>query len=203
MQKITGKWSAFALALWMGWGSLATAGVLYRFVDKNGVVHFTNSPVDPRYEIVRQKYFRDRQEVISLTARSRGRRNYDKLIARLANQYDLAPSLVKAVIAAESNFQAEAVSHKGAQGLMQLMPATAQTLGVENPFDPVQNVDGGVRYLRSLMDRFGNLSYALAAYNAGPEAVNRHGGIPPYPETREYVKRVMTYYRKYHGDFTP
>jgi soluble lytic murein transglycosylase-like protein len=110
---------------------------------------------------------------------------------------------VKAVIAAESNFDPEAISHRGAQGLMQLMPATAAALGVADPLQPTQNVQAGARYLRLMLDRYGDLERALAAYNAGPSAVDRYGGIPPYPETRDYVQRVLAYYRHYHGDFRP
>ena len=105
------------------------------------------------------------------------------------------------MVAAESGFDRLAVSRAGAQGLMQLMPETAQHLGVEDPFAPEQNLRGGGRYLRSLIDRYGDLTRALAAYNAGPEAVDHYGGLPPYRETRAYVERVLTYYRSYHGDF--
>jgi soluble lytic murein transglycosylase-like protein len=110
---------------------------------------------------------------------------------------------VKAVIAAESNFDPEAVSRAGAQGLMQLMPHTAAKLGVDDPLRPIENVRGGARYLREMLDRYRDLSVALAAYNAGPRAVDRHGGVPPYRETQDYVRRVLTYYRHYHGDFGP
>ena len=113
----------------------------------------------------------------------------------------VSPALVKAVIAAESSFDQLAVSAKGAQGLMQLMPATAAELGVTDAFSADQNVAGGARYLREMLDRYDDLGSAIAAYNAGPTAVDRYRGIPPYPETRDYVKRVLTYYRHYHGDF--
>jgi hypothetical protein len=114
-------------------------------------------------------------------------------IAEAARRYALPPSLIEAVIAVESGFNARAVSPKGAQGLMQLMPQTAAMLGVSDPFDPVANVHGGVRHLRGLVNRFwNNLPLALAAYNAGTNAVVRHGGIPPYRETREYVARIVS-----------
>jgi soluble lytic murein transglycosylase len=126
---------------------------------------------------------------------------YDGLIGLTAREQRVQPALVKAVIAAESSFDPAAVSRKGAQGLMQLMPGTARELGVDDPLEPTDNVRGGARYLRNMLDRYGDLSRAIAAYNAGPTAVDRYGGIPPYPETQDYVNRVLTYYRAYHGDF--
>lgn len=116
------------------------------------------------------------------------------LIERFARMRGLEPSLVHAVIAAESSYDPRAVSKRGALGLMQLMPETAQELGVEDPFDPEANVGGGTLYLRRLLDRFGDLRLALAAYNAGPTAVARHGDVPPFDETRSYVARVLSLY---------
>jgi soluble lytic murein transglycosylase len=121
---------------------------------------------------------------------SRGQ--YAELIDRSAGEYGVDPALVRAIIRVESNFQPLARSRKGAQGLMQLMPATAGRFAVGNAFDPAENIRGGVRYLRMLLDRFpGQLSLALAAYNAGENAVTRFKGIPPFPETRDYVRRVL------------
>jgi soluble lytic murein transglycosylase-like protein len=131
------------------------------------------------------------------------RAEFDTLIHEMALAYSVPPALVKAVIAAESAFNPSAVSRKGAQGLMQLMPQTAAGLGVRDPLEPSQNVRGGTNYLREMIDRYGDLTRALAAYNAGPAAVDHYGGIPPYRETRAYVERVLTYYRSYHGDFIP
>jgi soluble lytic murein transglycosylase-like protein len=120
-----------------------------------------------------------------------------ELAVATARKHGLDPELVLAVVGVESAFQPDAVSPKGAQGLMQLMPGTADSLGVEDAFDPGQNLDGGVRHLGSLLTLYdGDLSRALAAYNAGEGAVARHRGIPPFRETREYVKRVLERYRK-------
>ena len=132
------------------------------------------------------------------------RRNFeptlDALIRRTARRYHVDRYLVKAIVAAESNFDALAVSKKGAQGLMQLMPATAQEMGVTTPFKPSENIRGGVRYLRGLLDRYPDLDRAIAAYNAGPVAVDRYKGVPPYPETQQYVKRVLRYYKEYRAE---
>jgi soluble lytic murein transglycosylase len=182
-------------------GSAAAAragGRIYTFTDENGVTHFTNVPRDGRYRPV------DDSDIGRLRILRVPRHwHYDGLIGLSAREHRLQPALVKAVIAAESNFDPDAVSRRGAQGLMQLMPETAAALGVADPLQPTENVRGGTRYLRLMIDRYGDLERALAAYNAGPAAVDHYGGIPPYPETRDYVQRVLAYYRHYHGDFRP
>jgi len=137
------------------------------------------------------------EEVAAAVATAPPGLDLETLIAETARRHRLDPALVRAVVRVESAFQPQAVSPKGAQGLMQLMPGTARSLGVADPLDPAQNLDGGTRYLKDLVARYGgNLDLALAAYNAGERAVQRHGGVPPYPETREYVKKVLERYRK-------
>lgn len=175
-----------------GLGTAARAsGPLYRYVDERGVLHFTDAPTDRRFDPVRLETRDERRPT----------RAYDGVIRLIAGRQDVSPALIKAVIHTESNFDPWALSPKGAQGLMQLMPATARHLGVEDPFQSYQNVEGGVRYLRQLLERYGDLPRALAAYNAGPEVVDRYGGVPPYRETREYVRRVLAYYQRYDADF--
>jgi soluble lytic murein transglycosylase-like protein len=122
---------------------------------------------------------------------------FDPIIESTARDFGIEPALVKAVIAAESSFEPEAVSRAGAMGLMQLMPETAALLGVADPLNPDQNIEGGTRYLAEMLERYGDMRQALAAYNAGPEAVDRFGGVPPYRETKIYLSRVLRFYRGY------
>jgi soluble lytic murein transglycosylase len=166
-------------------------GDVYRYKDKNGVWHFTNIKTDARYKIYLRESKKKAAEYIKA---------YDNIIHEASKRFGVSSSLIKAVIKAESGFNHRAVSHKGAKGLMQLMPSTADHMDVRNPFNPEENIFGGTRYLSLLLKRFkNNLRLALAAYNAGPEAVETHRGIPPFPETRTFVKRVLSYYEGYNG----
>jgi soluble lytic murein transglycosylase-like protein len=184
-----------AALVWLGAGT-AGADDLYRYVDARGVIHYTNISHDSRYSLVRPPS----GFAWSAVTRSDGRR-FDPLIRQAAKDAGVPPGIVKAVIHAESAFNTGAISRAGAMGLMQLMPATARELGVLDPFRAEQNVHGGAKYLRTLHDRYGSWTHTLAAYNAGPTAVDRYQGIPPYAETQQYVRRVLSYYRRYHGDF--
>lgn len=162
---------------------------IYRYMDKKGTWHFTNIKSDTRYRIYIRSARKTPVEYI---------KEYDYIIDQASKRFGVDPLLIKAVIKAESAFDHNAVSHKGAQGLMQLMPTTAEAMSVEDAFDPEENILGGTRYLSLLLKRFKNdRSLALAAYNAGPERVDSCQGIPPINETKTFVKRVMNYYQSY------
>lgn len=163
---------------------------IYRYVDVNGRVQFTDTPTHGRWNMYRKEG----------SSSGTTHRSYLDIIRRNANHYSLEEALVKAVIKVESDYQPRIVSKKGAQGLMQLIPETAKLLKVSNPFDPSENIRGGSAYLRRMLDLFDNdVELALAAYNSGPSTVKRYGGVPPYNETRNYVKKVkhyLDYYRQ-------
>lgn len=169
-------------------------GDIYKYVDAQGVIHITNVPTEPNIPYV--LVLREKRVIIELKGPIT---DYEDLIVKASERYRVDPALVKAVIKAESNFNHRAVSPVGARGLMQLMPATAARLQVEDSFHPENNIDGGVRYLRYLMNLFnGNLPLVLAAYNAGENTVLRYNNrIPPYQETQTYVRRVLDYFDKY------
>lgn len=175
---------------------VASAGAeTYKFSSPDGTTHFTNAPTDPRYKRMGYTSGSAAGWLRLPPAQTTTRLSYMAEILAAAQRYGVPDRLVAAVIRAESGFNPRAVSSKGAQGLMQLMPGTASSLGVRNSFDPRQNIDGGVRHLRGLLDRFPhNLALALAAYNAGEKAVTTYGGIPPYPETQNYVSKVLRFY---------
>ena len=160
---------------------------VYVYVDEAGTAHFTDAPTKP--------YFRALPGFGLPRGVNLVRGQYAELINRIAGDEGVDPNLVRAIVKAESNFNPYAVSRKGAQGLMQLMPDTAGRYTVGNAFDPETNIRGGVRYLRFLRELFpGRLPLTLAAYNAGENAVLRYNGVPPYPETQQYVKRVLWFY---------
>ena len=171
---------------------------VYSFVDENGVVHYTNVPSDTRFRKVPGSAPppAGRSGSGSVTAE-----RYEAEIARCADDHGVDSALVKAVIKAESNYDNRAISRAGAQGLMQLMPATARMRNVDNPFNPQQNIDGGVRHLKYLLSTFnGDTRLALAAYNAGENAVRKYNNnVPPYPETKNYVSTVLSHYGRYSG----
>ncbi|PWB67369.1 MAG: lytic transglycosylase [Deltaproteobacteria bacterium] len=168
---------------------------IYRFVDGEGVVHYSNTQYDEKYELYLREGIKELPSYPKGPAQAAWVMEYADRFSR-ANQ--LSPALVRAIIRAESNGNRYAISRKGAKGMMQLMPFTSKRLKVNDPFDPVENIEGGVKYIKELLGTFGgNVTHAVAAYNAGPAAVRKYGGIPPYQETRVYVKRVLDYYQKY------
>jgi soluble lytic murein transglycosylase-like protein len=172
---------------------------IYRYVDEDGIVHFTDAPTDKRFKVFMRDLKKDRELRTKLKyASSVNPAEYEQLITTCSAKYGVNPCLVKAVIHAESGYNPNAVSSKGASGLMQLMPGTAKSLKVADRFNPKDNVEGGVKYLRFLLDTFrGDVSLAVAAYNAGMGNVAKYGGIPPYNETRTYVSRVLSYMKSY------
>jgi len=216
----------------LAWSARPVAADIYLLRDRKGVLHITNTPVDPGYQLVVRKAPRvPPPNVLGMEGRGRGRARvvlplvdpglvplvlmpqvpigprqpappvaagaptpFDEMIRVIADHYDVEYALVKAVIKAESGFNHLAVSRKGAQGLMQLMPETAAQVRVQDVFLPQDNVEGGVKYLRRMLDRYdGNLALAVAAYNAGPNRVDEAGGIPDIAETREYLAKVLRY----------
>lgn len=168
-------------------GGSSEASDVYKFIDSAGVIHFSNVPTDSRYRLIPQDRERPYSKASLLT-----------LINKTAQAYEVDPALIRAVVKVESDFNPDAVSYLGAQGLMQLMPQTAINLNVQDPFDPEENVGAGVRYLKYLLDLFRQeVPLALAAYHAGEKRVIKEGGIPPIKTTQHYVKRVLKFYRRY------
>jgi soluble lytic murein transglycosylase-like protein len=190
--------TAFLAATLLVASAAAANPKIYTYVDADGQRHYTDVPDNNRYRLL----------ILSPHDRTASGDRYDAMLLARAGQYDsiiekaalsaaVEPNLLRAVIVVESGFNLRAVSKRGAVGLMQLMPATATRFGVSNPYDPRQNVQAGARYLKFLIDRFGqDVRLALAAYNAGEEAVDRNGGqIPPFSETMAYVPRVLKIYQ--------
>jgi soluble lytic murein transglycosylase-like protein len=189
---------------------LATAAVaaradIYRCTSVDGVPLFTNVPADPRCRTVVQSDRRASPAPVTQVVLDRAARRvtpvdrarWDPQIRAAARLHGVDAALIHAVISAESAYDPFARSAQGARGLMQLIPATGARYGATNLLDPAQNIDAGTRYLKDLIAQFGKLELALAAYNAGEGAVQRHGAIPPYPETRAYVPKVLAYYKRY------
>jgi len=172
---------------------------IYAFTDPAGVTHYSNVPIDHRYVSVISEPSPPPPAAISNSDWRSRAAVYSDLIDEAARRAQVSPALLRAVIAVESAFDPLALSPKGAQGLMQLRPATAKRYGVRRPFDAGENLRGGASYIRDLLKRYGNdLELALAAYNAGEDAVDRHGQkIPPFPETRAYVPTVLKFYRRF------
>ncbi len=172
--------------------SVETASAdIYRFKDKNGIWHFTNVKSNTRYRLfLRTGKIEGKQYIIK----------YDTIIGNASKKFGVESRLIKAVIMAESSFNPNAVSKSGAQGLMQLMPITADDMNVGDPFDPEENIYGGTQYLSLLLKKFKHdKGLALAAYNAGPKTVSKHNSIPPIPQTEKFVSRVMRYYNQLEG----
>ncbi len=168
----------------------ASQAAVYQYIDANGTISLTNVPSDARYRRIDLQSNRLHPMM--------SERELEPMISRYSRQHRLHPALIRAVIKAESDFDPLAVSRAGAVGLMQLMPHTAARMEVRDSYDPEDNIGGGTKYLRQLLDRFrGNLPLALAAYNAGEHVVDRYRALPPIHETRQYVSKVLRYYRTF------
>lgn len=177
------------VAVWFLSLAIPVRADIYRYVDEDGVIHFSNVPTNCRYRLYAKETKLDYKTYFD---------RYDPIIRDASRKHGVDSSLVKAVIRAESDFDKHAVSKAGAQGLMQLMPETAEKLAVKDCFDPGENIHGGVRYLKRQLQNFQNdVPLALAAYNAGESAVRKYGRIPPYDETRTFVARVLRYWDEF------
>jgi hypothetical protein len=166
------------------------AADVFKYTDENGVICYTDAPFGKKTEkVLAQKNASSNSGITDVS------RDYSPYVKKAAKKYEIEPELIHAVIRTESNGNHRAISKKGAMGLMQLMPSTASDMNVGNPFNPEENIDGGTRYLRFLLEKFnGNMTLALAAYNSGPGTVERYGNVPPISETRQYVDKVFSYY---------
>ncbi len=164
---------------------------IFKYTDEKGDIYFTDSPKEFKKNANHLAYYKTGGEL--------SRIQLERVVEKYSTLNNLEPALVKAVIEAESSWNPNALSPKGAVGLMQLMPATSKLYSVKDPRNPVENINGGIKYLRYLLDRFdNNIKLALAAYNAGPETVERYGGVPPYNETKAYIRKVIA---KYKGEY--
>ena len=177
------------VAVWFLPLAIPVRADIYRYVDEDGVIHFSNVPTNCQYRLYAKETKLDYKTYFD---------RYDRIIRDASRKHGVDSSLVKAVIRAESDFDKYAVSKAGAQGLMQLMPETAEKLAVKDSFDPGENIHGGVRYLKRQLQNFQNdVPLALAAYNAGENVVRKYGRIPPYDETQTFVARVLRYWDEF------
>lgn len=182
-------WGIVAFMAFSLCGQGLVSAEIFRYVDRSGVWHFTNRKTDSRYRLYIRSANRTPSQYLV---------EYSGIVQKASDRFGVDIHFIKAIIRAESGFDQDAVSTKGAKGLMQLMPGTAIDMEVLDPHDPEENIVGGTRYFSMLLKRFkNNKTLALAAYNAGPETVENYNGIPPYPETQAFVERVMRYYRSY------
>jgi soluble lytic murein transglycosylase len=207
----TARLSAVLLLCFAVTGPVRALADIYRYVDKDGVAHYSNMPNNTKYQLYLKEGATTRRAAPRIIGSSgsgalaglvwksgKTVSAYDHYIREAAVLHHLDANLVKAVIKIESAFNPGAVSNKGAKGLMQIMPMNFQDLGITDPFDPRQSIQGGTQYLREMLDRFeGNLALALAAYNAGPSMVEKYKRIPPIDETERYVSKVLRQYYQY------
>jgi len=184
---ITNRWIIFTVIIIFA-SVLPVYADIYMYIDTEGVLHFTNTPTSSKYKIYIKEKSRRSSNIHSTD-------KYDRLIEEASKRHGVLFPLIKAVIKAESDFDPRAVSKAGALGLMQIMPKNVNALKISDPFNPLENIMGGTRYFKQLIDKYeGKLQLALAAYNAGPNMVDYYNGIPPIKETENYVKRVMKYF---------
>jgi hypothetical protein len=169
---------------------------IYKYTDENDVICYTDAPFGKKTQkVLTEKSPVEPVSKIKPVNNPSSKADYSSYIQKSARKYEIEPALIHAVIKTESNGNHRAISKKGAMGLMQLMPSTASDMNVGNPFNPEENIEGGTRYLRYLIEKFnGNLTLAVAAYNSGPKTVERYGNVPPISETRQYVDRVFSLY---------
>jgi soluble lytic murein transglycosylase-like protein len=184
---------AFILVLILA--AAPAAADIYMYIDSQGVMHFTNTPTSTQYRV----YIKEKPK--RRVGRLQDMDRYDDIMAEAQRLHGVDAPLIKAMVRAESAFDPRAVSHKGALGLMQIMPKNLKRLKVRDPYNPWDNIMGGARYIKEMLVRFeGQLPLALAAYNAGPQIVEQYRGIPPYNETQNYVRKVMRFYATFKNE---